>query len=176
MIPSGPRETTGGWDHPGGRNLSQEERDTIRKLIRAGYSHRDVALRIGRSKATISRASKTMGIQPAKGKRPWTAQEDGQLIALANQHLSYAEISRAVHRSPAAVAVRLSFLRYRSPERIRYQIQPLDQAPAAAPSQAKEPQVAWRAEPEDHASPVGLPQEPDLYSLWHRAMYRGASA
>lgn len=66
------------------------------------------------------------------------------------------------------MAVRLSFLRYRSPERIRYQIPPEEQAP--------EPQAAWRAEPEETVSPVGLPQEPDLYSLWHRAMYRGATS
>lgn len=170
MSTNGPISTTGGWDNPAGRNLSQQERDTIRKLVKAGYRHREIAIRIGRGKATVSRAARAMGFKPAKAKRPWSAQEDHQLIHLLNQGLSQRKIAEALHRHHPAISYRIWFLRSRadSGKEINYLPAPQLETGATKPTAQIKPLTDPAPEP---FSPLGLPYAPDIWAIWKTRVF-----
>lgn len=156
---------------PGG-HLTKSEREAIRALIGVGLSHSQVALRIGRGKATISNAAKKMGLTPAQAKRPWTVEEDARLIHLENEGLTRDEIQKALGRGYQAVAYRLCYLRKHTADKRRYQTLREPTKPAPEPEQDQAPpahRIAVAIDADTIAQALGLEQETDLYSLWRRA-------
>lgn len=162
MSTRGPIATTGGWDNPTGRNLSQQERDTIRKLVEAGQSHREIGIRIGRGKATVGRAARAMGFKPAQAKRLWTVEEDHRLIHLVNQGLSQRKIAVELGRHHAAISYRIWYLRSRA------------EADTIGPATVRAPKPQRLAIPEAPPEPsslLGLPTAPDLWDIWNRRVF-----
>lgn len=174
MSARGPITTTGGWDNLAGRNLSQHERDTIRTLVSAGYSHREIGIRIGRGKATVSRAARATGFKPARAKRPWTVEEDHRLIALANQGLSKRKIAIELGRHHPAIFYRIWFLRSRAEAGKEIHYLPSPQPDTIGPAAVRAPKPQSLATPEappEPSSPLGLSNGPDLWAIWNRRVF-----
>lgn len=176
MSTRGPIATTGGWDNPTGRNLSQQERDTIRKLVEAGQSHREIGIRIGRGKATVGRAARAMGFKPAQAKRLWTVEEDHRLIHLVNQGLSQRKIAVELGRHHAAISYRIWYLRSRAEadKEIHYLPVPSPQPDTIGPATVRAPKPQRLAIPEAPPEPsslLGLPTAPDLWDIWNRRVF-----
>jgi len=175
MKSSGPRQTTGGWERKDARNLNQAEKALIRKLKKAGYGRNAIAVKLGRGYATISRYLRSTDEDTLVKTLYWTPEEDRRLIHLHNEGRSQVQIAEALGRSRGAVGVRLSVHRKAALEGSEVQYSRTNAA--ESPKRAPEAASAVLAEaPEPVAfSPVGLPAAPDLYTLWHLAMYRGAA-
>lgn len=181
MSTRGPIATTGGWDNPTGRNLSQQERDTIRKLVSDGYSHREIGIRIGRGKATVSRHARSMGFMPAKAKRPWTKEEDHRLMHMLNQGLSQRKIAVELGRHHPAISYRIWYLRIRAEadKEIHYLPVPSPQPDTIGPAAVRAPKPQRLATPEappEPSSPIGLPPAPDIWDVWNRRVFGVANA
>jgi IS30 family transposase len=175
MNRQGPRQTTGGWERKGARNLNQAEKALIRKLKKAGYGRNAIAVKLGRGYATISRYLRTNGEDdPLVRTVYWTPEEDRRLIHLHNEGRSLVQIAEALGRSRGAVGVRLSVHRKAAFEGVEVQYSRTN----AAESPKRAPEAAsafWNEVTEPAvAHSLRLLAEPDLYTIWHRAMYRGA--
>jgi hypothetical protein len=96
------------------------------------------------------------------------------LIHLHNEGRSQVQIAEALGRSRGAVGVRLSVHRKAAMEGTEIQYNRTN----AAKSPKRAPEAASAVFAESHEpvalNPLGLLEEPDLYTMWHRAMYRQA--
>jgi IS30 family transposase len=174
MKATGPRQTTGGWERKDARNLNSAEKALIRKLKKAGYGRNAIAVKLGRGYATISRHLRNNGEEAPVKTVYWTPEEDRRLIHLHNEGKSQMQIAEALGRSRGAVGVRLSVHRKAAMDgtEVQYSRTNAAESPKRAP-EAASGVVADDPEPVAFNF-LGLPAEPDLYTTWHRAMYRGA--
>ena len=173
MNRQGPRQTTGGWERKDARNLNSAEKTLIRKLKKAGYDRNAIAVKLGRGYATISRYLRTNGEDdPLVRTVYWTPEEDRRLIHLHKEGRSQVQIAEALGRSRGAVGVRLSVHRKAALEgsEVQYSRTNAAESPKRAPEAASA--VCDEVTEPTVAHSLRLFEEPDLYTMWHRAMYR----
>jgi len=172
MNAQGPRQTTGGWERKDARNLNQAEKTLIRKLKAAGHSRNQIAVKLGRGNATISRVLRDAGGTDAKQQAQyWSKEEDGRLIHLSNDGKSQQEIADAIGRSRNAVAIRLSVHRKAALDGTEIRYTKTSGTAATKPTSCPDSAVVADAPEDIFVTPLGLPAETDLYTTWSRAVF-----
>lgn len=87
----------------------------LRKLHAEGWSIREIARTLGRTRREVASRVLALGLSPeppapVDDDRPWTEEDSARLIHLAGQDMNISDIARDMNRSPAAIRARLFYL------------------------------------------------------------------
>ena len=96
--------------HNGWPAWSAAEIERLREMRAAGVRHAEAAERLGRTVYAVKYRASSAGIaRPAPAwRRPWTEQDDAELLRLSAEDLRWQDIGARMGRSAGACAVRWS--------------------------------------------------------------------